>query len=107
MKIVANTQQFDSATQSGRLVIADFYADWCGPCKAQGPILDELSEELAGKVDIIKINVDEQPELAARFGVMSIPTLVFFQNKELVGTAVGLQRKQALLTKVAMLQATN
>ena len=107
MKTVANTAEFDSATQSGRLVIADFYAEWCGPCKAQGPILDELAEDLQGKVDIIKINVDEQPDLAARFGVMSIPTLAFFQNKKLVGTAVGLQRKEALLNKVSMLEAVN
>ena len=100
-------QEFDSITQNDGLVIADFYAEWCGPCKAQAPILDELSKEFEGKIDIVKINVDELPELAARFGIMSIPTLVFFQNKKPIGNTVGLQRKEALLSKISLLKSTN
>ena len=80
MRKIESSQEFDETIKTGNVVIADFYADWCGPCQVQAPILEELSKELDGKVDIIKINVDQQQELAQRFGVRSIPTLVFFQR---------------------------
>ncbi len=77
-------------------VIVDFWAIWCGPCRAQGPILDQLNEDLADKVKICKVNVDEQPELALRFQVASIPTLLFFRKDQPVQTLVGLHSKEQI-----------
>ena len=74
-------------------VLVDFWADWCGPCKALGPILEEVESELAPGVKIAKINIDEQEELAAQFRVMSIPTLLLFKNGQPVEKSVGLISK--------------
>lgn len=77
-------------------VLLDFYADWCGPCKMLMPVLEQLSTKLEGKAKFVKVNVDHAPDLAAKFGVMSIPTLVaFYQGKE-VFKKVGLQQPAAL-----------
>ncbi len=70
-------------------VLVDFWAVWCGPCKMLGPILEDMDREYADRVKICKINVDEQPELAAQYGIMSIPTLIVFQNGEKVHQMVG------------------
>ncbi len=77
-------------------VLVDFWAAWCGPCRAIGPAVEELSVELAGKAKIGKINVDEQPSLAAQFGVMSIPTLLVFKDGKVVNKQVGVVPKAAL-----------
>ena len=76
--------------------VVDFWAEWCGPCKMIGPSLEELSEEMAGKVKITKLNIDENPDLAAQFGVRSIPTLLIFKNGEPAGMQVGAKPKSAL-----------
>lgn len=104
MRKIESSQEFEEAIQKGEIVIADFYADWCGPCQVQLPILEDLSKDLEGKVDIIKINVDQQQELAQRFGVRSIPTLVFFQNQNAVETSVGLRSKDELKRKISALE---
>lgn len=83
-------------------VLVDFWASWCGPCKMLGPIVEQLAEELAGKVVVGKVNVDEQPDLAARFGVMSIPTVLIFENGELKNQSVGFVPKQKLLSLLGM-----
>lgn len=77
-------------------VVVDFWAEWCGPCKMIGPSLEEISDELAGKVKITKVNIDENPEIAAQFGVRSIPTLLMFKDGELAANMVGAAPKSRL-----------
>jgi thioredoxin 1 len=77
-------------------VVVDFWAEWCGPCKMIGPSLEEIATELAGKVKIVKLNIDENPELAAQFGVRSIPTLMIFKGGEVTDMKVGALPKTAL-----------
>jgi len=77
-------------------VIVDFWAEWCGPCKMIAPFLDEISKEMAGKVQIAKVNIDENPDLAAQFGVRSIPTLLMFKQGQIAETMVGAAPKSKL-----------
>lgn len=81
-------------------VLLDFWATWCGPCRMLSPIVDEIANEVEGKAKVCKINVDEQPDLAQQFGIMSIPTLVFMKNGEIVAKEVGVRSKQAILDKL-------
>ena len=81
-------------------VLVDFWAEWCGPCKAIGPIIEQLAVELQGKMKIGKVNVDESPELAGKFNVMSIPTLLIFKNGQPVDQIVGAMPKDRLLAKL-------
>ena len=78
-------------------VLVDFWAEWCGPCKMLGPVIEELAGELAGKAVVGKVNVDEERELAERYGVMSIPTVVLFKDGQEAARSVGLVPKQRLL----------
>ncbi|MCQ2522181.1 MAG: thioredoxin [Lachnospiraceae bacterium] len=78
-------------------VLIDFWATWCGPCQMLGPVIAELAEELDGKVKVCKVNVDEEPELAARFSVSSIPMLAVVKDGKLVKTSVGYQPKESVL----------
>lgn len=79
------------------IVLCDFWAEWCGPCKQISPILEELSEELQeNKIKIAKVNIDNNPETPSKFGIMSIPTLLLFKEGKLVSTQVGLQQKKEL-----------
>ena len=82
--------------QSTKPVLVDFWAAWCGPCRMFSPIVDEFAEENPEAVKVGKLNVDEQPDLAGRYGVMSIPTAILFKNGEPAATLVGLQPKAAL-----------
>lgn len=101
MSAVALTKDnFSQSVESG-VSLVDFWAPWCGPCKMQLPIVEELAGELAGQATIAKINVDEEPELASQFGVMSIPTLILFKDGQPVDKMVGLQSKDALKTKIS------
>jgi len=84
-------------------VLVDFWATWCGPCKMIAPILDEIAREQSGKVRVAKIDVDQNPKLAARFNIRGIPTMILFHNGEARETIVGLAGKQAIVSKLEAL----
>ena len=98
-KIATNTS-FDELLLSEKLVIVDFWATWCGPCRMLSPLLDEVEEEMADKIEVVKVNVDDADEVAMRFRIMSIPTLLFFKNGAIVDRSVGAMPKSALVDKI-------
>ncbi|MCX4079213.1 thioredoxin [Rickettsia rhipicephali] len=78
-------------------VLVDFWAEWCGPCKMLTPIIDEINKELQGKVKVLKMNIDENPNTPSEYGIRSIPTIMLFKNGEQKDTKIGLQQKKSLL----------
>jgi thioredoxin 1 len=92
-----------SVLNSDKPVIVDFWAEWCGPCKVLGPVLEELSSEVKDKATIVKLNVDESRELATKYGIRGIPTLLFFNKGEVVSTLVGNQPKSVILNNINQL----
>ncbi len=93
----------ETLTQHPEAVIVDFWAEWCGPCRAIAPALEELAQEHQGRLTIAKVNVDEHPGLAARYGVRSIPTLLFFKNGKMADRVVGAVPKAQLQKKLERL----
>ena len=86
-----NKESFDKALGEGKLMMVDFWADWCGPCRMLAPVIDQLAERYEGKVVSGKVNVDDEQELAIRYGVMSIPTVIFFKDGKEIDRKVGVQ----------------
>ncbi|HOZ30124.1 MAG TPA: thioredoxin [Bacteroidales bacterium] len=98
------TSSFDEQINGSVPVLVDFYADWCKPCQAQSPIIDELKEELGEKIVVIKVNVDVETEITERYSIQSIPTLIIFKEGEIVWKAVGLQEKEVIAEAVNSVQ---
>lgn len=97
--IKLSLENFDKTISGSDVpVLVDFWAPWCGPCKMLGPIIDAVAEEIGEDAKICKVNVDENPELAAKFGVMSIPTMVVFKNGEESQKVVGLKQKNDIIS---------
>jgi thioredoxin 1 len=86
----------EQVLQSDKPVLVDFWAEWCGPCHAVAPVLDKIVEEQAGELRLVKVNIDEEQELATRYGVMSIPTMILFRDGEPSGAIIGAQPKGAI-----------
>jgi thioredoxin 1 len=92
-----NDQQFqEEISNSSEPVLVDFWASWCGPCRMVAPVLEDLAVDYDGKVKVLKVNVDENPDAASRYGIMSIPTMILFKNGEPVQTIVGFRKKEEL-----------
>lgn len=90
---------FETTVNSG-VSLVDFWAPWCGPCRMIAPVIEELAEEFEGKANICKVNTDEQQDLAVKFGIRSIPTILFMKDGEIVDTMVGAASKQAFADKI-------
>ena len=95
---------FDATTSEG-VVLVDFWAPWCGPCRMIAPVIEELAEEYDGKAKICKVNTDEEQDIAVKFGIRSIPTLIFMKDGQVVDQIVGAQSKQVLAEKLDSLLA--
>ncbi len=105
MTTSVTTSTFDSEVlESAQPVIVDFWAEWCGPCHAVAPVLDRIAEERS-ELKIVKVNIDEEPDLARRYGVLSIPTIILFKSGEPAAAAVGAQLKQMLERNLGLVAA--
>ena len=100
MAIIATNTSFVSLLENEKLVIVDFWATWCGPCRMLSPLLDEVEEEMSDKITVVKVNVDDADEIAMRYRIMSIPTLLFFKNGQVVDKTVGAMPKSTLVDKI-------
>ncbi|WP_408095797.1 thioredoxin [Peredibacter sp. HCB2-198] len=96
-----NSANFEQAVlNSDKPVLVDFWAEWCGPCRVLGPVLEEISGEVGAKANIVKLNVDESRDLAMKYGIRGIPTMIFFKNGQVVNTLVGNQPKDVILKSI-------
>lgn len=100
--VTFTTQNFDQEVMASAVpVLVDFWAEWCGPCKALGPTIDALADEYKDKVKVGKLNTEDAPEIAVRFGIQSIPTVLIFKGGELVGRVNGLRPKADFVAAIS------
>ena len=99
-KYIELTNENFEATVAEGVTMVDFWAPWCGPCRMIAPVVEELAEEFDGKAKITKVNTDEQQDIAVKYGIRSIPTIMFFKNGEMVEQMVGAASKQAFADKI-------
>jgi len=100
MEVKVTSENFESLKNGAQPLVVDFWAPWCGPCRMVGPVVEELAKDYDGQVVIGKCNVDEEEELAAQFGIMSIPSILFFKDGQIVDKHVGAATKAMLEQKV-------
>lgn len=100
MALEFTDDNFEEKALSGGVAVVDFWAEWCGPCKMITPIIEELSKDYEGKASVGKLNVDDNPNVSVKYGIRSIPTILFIKNGEVVDKQVGLATKQALSQKL-------
>ena len=100
MARLINSSEFSGLLQEDKLLVVDFFATWCGPCKKLSPTLDEVSEELGEQVNIVKVDVDESADLAMDYGIRSVPTVLFFKTGQQVDKFVGALPKSEIVTKI-------
>lgn len=97
-----STKNFDSEVINSQTpVLVDFFAEWCGPCKMLSPIIDDIAEQMKSKIKIGKIDIDESPDLASKFSVMTVPTLILFKDGEAVEKSVGVKSKDAIIEMIS------
>ena len=102
-EVIINKSNFENEViNADKPVLLDFYADWCGPCKMLSPVLSEIADEYAEVLKVAKVNVDDEPELAMKFKVSSIPMLVLFKNGKIVSTSVGYRPKGEILNELKL-----
>ena len=100
MALNIKDDNFEAIVAEGKPVVLDFWATWCGPCRALAPVVDEIASEYEGKVEVAKCNVDDCDEIAAQFSIRSIPTLLFFKNGQMVDRLVGAVPKAQIAAKI-------
>jgi len=99
--LILTDENFETEVLKSELpVLVDFFAEWCGPCQMMGPIVEELAKELEGKVKVVKVNVDQAPQVSEKYSIMSIPTLILFKNGQIVKQMVGFRGKEDLLKEI-------
>ena len=100
-KVVTDDSFETDVLQNDKPVIVDYWAEWCGPCRMVAPVLEEIAKEYGDKIDVVKLNIDENPAVSQRYGIMAIPTMNVFRGGEVVKQIVGAKPKSALLKELA------
>jgi len=107
VKVVTKENFMDEVVNSADTVLIDFWATWCGPCRMLSPVIDEIADEYSERFKVCKINIDDEPELANEFGIVSIPTLVVVKDKKIISKAVGVRPKEEIVSMIGRYKRSN